>query len=278
MAEDYKYTVSIPRKRPINQKPPLGAEINWGHPLSKSIVGCWLMNEGGGYTARNSALYNYPATFTTDFSGTPTSTFPYFVGEGVKLHNGWNKISFGKLGFVDYSSTVLFSYSLLIKLTSFDNLMRLFKKADDGSYAYFDVSSSSGKIKIDMRSNTTSLQVIGNTVLPLNKTILLTIVVGSYTDATKVRIFINNVEDTYATQTNGVGTNIGSYQWQFGSGSKCPIGILKAVYFWKNRALSPSEIQQLYIDPYCFIKQDYKLYYVAPAATTFTFSPIINIF
>ena len=28
--------------------PPLGSQINWGHPLSKGLVGCWLMNEGRG--------------------------------------------------------------------------------------------------------------------------------------------------------------------------------------------------------------------------------------
>lgn len=29
-------------------KPILGQKINWGHPLSKGLVGCWLMNEGSG--------------------------------------------------------------------------------------------------------------------------------------------------------------------------------------------------------------------------------------
>ena len=29
-------------------KPTLGRQINWGHPLSRGLVGCWLMNEGSG--------------------------------------------------------------------------------------------------------------------------------------------------------------------------------------------------------------------------------------
>jgi hypothetical protein len=29
-------------------KPPLGTQIDWSHPLSRGICGCWLMNEGGG--------------------------------------------------------------------------------------------------------------------------------------------------------------------------------------------------------------------------------------
>jgi hypothetical protein len=30
------------------QKPPLGAQIDWSHPLARGLVGCWLMNEGSG--------------------------------------------------------------------------------------------------------------------------------------------------------------------------------------------------------------------------------------
>src|SRR3990167_7263966 len=29
-------------------KPVVGSQINWGHPLAKGLVGCWLMNERGG--------------------------------------------------------------------------------------------------------------------------------------------------------------------------------------------------------------------------------------
>jgi hypothetical protein len=32
----------------FNFKPPLGTPLNMGHPLSKGLVGCWLMNEGSG--------------------------------------------------------------------------------------------------------------------------------------------------------------------------------------------------------------------------------------
>jgi hypothetical protein len=31
------------------QKPPLGTRINWGHPLARGLVGCWLLNEGVGW-------------------------------------------------------------------------------------------------------------------------------------------------------------------------------------------------------------------------------------
>jgi len=31
-----------------NQKPCLGLQVNWGHPLARGLVGCWLINEGSG--------------------------------------------------------------------------------------------------------------------------------------------------------------------------------------------------------------------------------------
>jgi len=31
-----------------NQKPCLGLQVNWAHPLSQGLVGCWLFNEGSG--------------------------------------------------------------------------------------------------------------------------------------------------------------------------------------------------------------------------------------
>ncbi len=33
---------------PYDNKPMLGQQINWAHPLSKGLVGLWLMNEGSG--------------------------------------------------------------------------------------------------------------------------------------------------------------------------------------------------------------------------------------
>lgn len=33
--------------RSVRQKPPLGSQINWAHPLTRGLVGCWLLNERG---------------------------------------------------------------------------------------------------------------------------------------------------------------------------------------------------------------------------------------
>lgn len=41
------------RLLPPQQKPGPGSEIDWGHPLSRGLVGCWLFNEGAGLRVRD---------------------------------------------------------------------------------------------------------------------------------------------------------------------------------------------------------------------------------
>src|SRR2546421_50667 len=40
-------------------KPPVGTQINFGHPLAKGLVGCWLFNEFGGKLVSNGLFRNH---------------------------------------------------------------------------------------------------------------------------------------------------------------------------------------------------------------------------
>ena len=42
------YIITSKTRSYRDTKPPVGSTLNWGHPLSKGLVGCWMMNEGGG--------------------------------------------------------------------------------------------------------------------------------------------------------------------------------------------------------------------------------------
>jgi hypothetical protein len=64
-------------------KPPLGAKINFAHPLAKGIVGCWLMNEGGGNKVYDLSGNGNTGTLT-NMSLPSTST------------SGWNPGRFGR--------------------------------------------------------------------------------------------------------------------------------------------------------------------------------------
>ncbi len=52
----------------LNQKPLLGRQINWAHPLARGLVGCWLFNEGSGNRVYDIASHKYDL----DFFNTPT--------------------------------------------------------------------------------------------------------------------------------------------------------------------------------------------------------------
>ena len=39
--------------RDPTEKPPPGAQIDWGHPLARGLVGCWLFHEGAGSSLAN---------------------------------------------------------------------------------------------------------------------------------------------------------------------------------------------------------------------------------
>jgi hypothetical protein len=44
-------------------KPPLGSQINFGHPLAKGLIGYWLMNEGSGSIVKDYSAYGRDGIF-----------------------------------------------------------------------------------------------------------------------------------------------------------------------------------------------------------------------
>ena len=47
----------------LHQKPLLGRQINWAHPLAKGLVGCWVFNEGSGNKVYDIASHKYDLDF-----------------------------------------------------------------------------------------------------------------------------------------------------------------------------------------------------------------------
>ncbi len=47
----------------LHQKPLLGRQINWAHPLAKRLVGCWVINEGSGNKVYDIASHKYDLDF-----------------------------------------------------------------------------------------------------------------------------------------------------------------------------------------------------------------------
>tara|TARA_R110000868_G_scaffold143298_1_gene361348 strand:- start:6654 stop:7424 length:771 start_codon:yes stop_codon:yes gene_type:complete len=71
-----------------NLNPPPGARVNTNHPLSRGLVGCWLMNEGGGGVLQNIAgpqTSNLTHTSNPKAGGGPYGAGMVFDGSGQKF-------------------------------------------------------------------------------------------------------------------------------------------------------------------------------------------------
>ena len=67
----------------FHQKPLLGRQINWAHPLARGLVACWLFNEGSGNKVYDIASHKYDL----DFINNPIWS-PGKFGHSILLDDG----------------------------------------------------------------------------------------------------------------------------------------------------------------------------------------------
>lgn len=73
-------------------KPPLGSLINMGHPLTRGLVGAWLMNEGGG-----SELYDHSGNGLTPVLQSTASFSPGDNGQSLSFNGTSDYVDFGAI-------------------------------------------------------------------------------------------------------------------------------------------------------------------------------------
>lgn len=222
-------------------KPPIGSNINWEHPLSKGLVACFLMNEGGGRIVKDIVRKNDGILPTTGITwGAKPS--------GIVLNfTATNNIDLGTP--VVLRPTIPFSVTAWVSRSG--NIV-----GNDGIFSsQTDASGSLGWLLYGrLTSNKARFLAAGvvaesDNAIPLNT---LTHLVGVW-DGSKVLLYVNGKLQTTTGSgisqgyASGVSARIGQYsvfeKWS---------GYISSVSFY-HRALSPSEIQQLYQEPYCFI-------------------------
>ena len=267
-------------------RPPIGAQIDWKHSITKNLVGCWLMNEQSGvllkdiaynsYAIMNSAAQrtlwrNAPrgSGFTgrcPDFEGTSSPADdtnviscitrprpPIWVGPTAG--NGWSMS------------------------------MWFFKEGDGGGWLGYWMTGN----VVSMRNEGTNrfvyqwngttninVQTVDNAYKTSYWSCVLLTHDGSVT-ATNVHIYVNGRESAYAIRGDGSAllSNSGT-AFVLGNnaatgGIRSVNGMLTNVQVW-NRVLQPAEAKTLYEAPYQFISPiKHRTYFipdgVAPPAT-----------
>ena len=233
------------------QKPPLGFGIDRSHPLARGLVGCWLFNEGAGGRAN-------------DIAG---------VRHGTVAGNIWSA------GGITTTSTSMISlpaiplvppYSLCLSYiytASNSNYLTYIGSINNDEYygaSSFNVSLNAGKPRMNLIGLWTAiLAVAPNIGSQVDLTVnVYRIGVVTFTDA-----YVNGVLAVSANYDyGGADTTTGTYgsMWNRPDGTKPfgNIGVRQSLY---SRALSASEVAQLYQEPYCFVEGwNYARYYSLP--------------
>lgn len=235
------------------QKPPLGSTIDWSHPLSKGLVGCWLFQPNGFNPIFPKNLVSGVTYITSGNDALPESLNPGVDNNGSYIHpdfnNCFNSSNDRLVNSMDIKNyTAIVAFKQMSTTISGGHLVvnSAALRFNGNKWAFFKVGVG-GNFDGTTTINPYQYYVGGFTL-------------GS--NGKLARLYLNGKIDN--TNTN--------YGTTFSPGGNVTIAALNTgnndanttryyyVYIY-NRALSPQEIQQLYIDPYCFIKQpSYRLY------------------
>ena len=225
-------------------KPILGRQLDWSNPLTKGLVGCWLLNEGRGNIVQDMSGNGNTGTFqgATYWSGGSvvmeaqsaniTSATPALTGTGTiafRFNGTGTPRSYGRFFAVD-------------------------------SYAEFNLFRNSVDTSLQLQINGTNCTAW--TVPDLWGTGWNTIVI-TWDDAADIeKCYVNGIlvgTSTTAFAWDAAGL---SSTWHWGDINPSNYSA-SGRYDWisaYNRVLSASEVQQLYIDPSQMFKPSFDLY------------------
>lgn len=235
-------------------KPGVGTQIDWGNPLSQNLAHCWLFNESAGSTSQNlgtggtannctniGVSGNSLTWTTTPFgvgvlqnTGTPCSAgiLPTLHGAAratLMVFGQWDASSqYMEVGGADFTTGNRFGFSL----------------AAGSVYAVIDNGSTIG--------NNSATRVAGTSIAMAFD--------GTLAGA-KVSIWQNGVPSSVTPNNQPTSVFALNMPWHFGyatlSNSK-----ISAVYLWIGRALTSTDINQLVVNPWCFLEDQNQLYLV----------------
>lgn len=248
-----------------HQKPPLGVQVDWSNPITKGLVGCWLFNEAGGDKVYDLSGNNNTGTLTN-------MAFPSTTSSGWNPGKDGSAIAFDKSNdYIDTNTDELFQLTDGTIITSVfansypaadaDQLRAIVTKDQSGWHDDLIFSLGSDEVvdlthlsvTIQKASNTTRYTATDTVTFPLNTPQMVATTWGKST----LKLYREGKLAASNAFTGGVvssGRNVLFGQMQ-GVAGRFWDGWISYVYIF-NRALSPQEIQQLYIEPYGMFKKE----------------------
>ena len=234
---------------PFTSKPNLGAQINWSHPLSKGLVACFLMNEGGGKLSTNLTNYsNGNLSNGAYYTVAKQNTVISFDGDNDIVIN--NKNTF-------YKQSPYSFFVIHYPLSSGGNTAG--RILDNGAYHfYFSFSDTLLIFQVTTSGSPNSVYSDANCIT-LNKWNYHTVTWDGGILKTGIKIYSKAILQSVSNSQDGNGT-ISYALSNFNIGNVAAInrgynGYISLLLGY-NRVLSPSEIRSLYEEPYQFIEYE----------------------
>jgi hypothetical protein len=219
-------------------KPPVGSVIDWNNPLSKGLVGCWLMNEGGGFP--RSLINGRPLNQAAVTWSAKNKGLVIQNASGLKSDTAGLEFLSGSWSIIVYfynPQTFTSNYPSIFARTTYSN---------ESTNSGWGIEGNNTKLTFLSRNDNGSYGLNSLTTPQANTNY---IVVGT-SDGTTRKIYLNGKFEAQTTNnpnpkdsvTNGI---------SIGKTAVMQVPTYMALAY--NRCLSPSEIQSLYVSPYQFI-------------------------
>jgi hypothetical protein len=232
------------------QKPPIGTQLDRNHPLTKGLIGCWIMNERAGRRLTDYSGYNKHGILKNMVNPWRESGL-YFGGgavcDYVLLPSMLPKPPYTIIARVNpvTCGEVNAANGLVYQGTGYYDIGTHFALANDSNYVGFKneggnvVRSNNYAVSLGVfQQLAATINAAGWATLYKNKTVLIT---GS--------------SGTNAPSNNP--TYLGF--WYIDSSTRFLNGLMDYVYIY-NRDLSALEIESIYNNPYCFFEMQPDLY------------------
>ena len=240
----------------IVQPKMFGQQLNLGHWSTDGLVGYWRFIEAG--NAVDESFYGNHGTFVGA---------PVWQGEAVSFDGAADYIDMGDVLDITGNITLVASINRTGDSTGGVAGTIVGKEMASGNQYSMDLMDSGNFPNNKIRVFTFDLS---DTDMASTSTITNGMwyhVAFTYNGATKI-IYINGLQDAEEAATGSMVVNTDSLKIGFGQSSGATNnyynGLIRSVSIY-NRALSASEIQQLYINPDLLIEQDVSWMAKAPA-------------
>jgi hypothetical protein len=234
------------------QKPPLGVQLNWAHPLSKGLVGCWLFNEGGGDKAYDLSGYNNHGTLM-DMAFPPTVTSGWNPGKdgvGLMFDGSNDYVNCGN----DLSLRIsTFSIELWLKTATADRyVLTRGVSWDPGKTNYHIGITAEGTIGVRFHDTGGTLRSATFLDYAITDGTWHHVVGMHNAVAQKTTIYVDGIQGENVTCTTPPDTSSAGDLW-IGKYTTALNGSIDSVKIY-NRALSAFEIGWLYCEPYAMFE------------------------